>query len=153
MRLRRIGELRVSQQMDFPLAIVLVKSRTSGREYCVGIPSADVDYVTDGLFVLTSREKNEIVLCMATAEEYPLGPDEGCRRCAIRLRNRLRRDDLAPVLSGFDEPARKSVWRAGQSSPWGFAFSDIYNQDDYADPVSALTCERFLSSGGVITDL
>jgi len=139
--------------MNYPLAIIQVKSRKSGRKYFVGIPSADVDSATDGLLVLSSKEKNELVLCMATAEEYLLGPDEACRRCAIRIQAKLGRDDLAPVLSDLDEPARKLAWRGGLSSSWKFAFIDIYDHDDFADPVSELTCQDYLSSGGVITDL
>ncbi|MCD6051624.1 MAG: hypothetical protein K0Q55_3033 [Verrucomicrobia bacterium] len=139
--------------MNYPLAIVQVKSRKSGRKYFVGIPSADVDYVTDGLLVLTSKEKIELVLCMATKEEYPLGPVEACRRCAIRSQAKLGRDDLAPVLSNFDEPARKLASLGSLFLSWNYAFVDIYYQDDFADPVSELTCEGFLSSGGLITDL
>jgi hypothetical protein len=139
--------------MNLPLAIIRVKSRTTGREYHVGVPSADCDYITDGLLVLTSKEKNEIVLCMSTGEEYPLGPNEGCQRCAIRIQDKLQRSDLAPVLSGLKEQARKGVWRGGKHMSWGFAFTDIFDPDDFSDPVSDVTCEAFLSSGGVITDL
>lgn len=153
--------------MNLPLAIVSVKSRRTGREYYVGVPSADTDMATDGLLVLTSKEKKEIFLCMALAEEYPLGPDEASRRCAIRLQEKLRRSDLAPVLLNLEEPAIKATWQDGRSfkvpaaqahwrdsefSSWRFAFTDIYDEDDFADPVSELSCEEFIATGGVIID-
>jgi hypothetical protein len=146
-------EPQANKTMTLPLSILLVRSRRTGRQYYVGIPSADVDYVTDGLLVLTSKEKNEIVLTMATSEEYSLGLEEAGRRCATRLQEKLRREDLAAVVLNLDIPALKAVWRGRGGSAWRFAFTDIYDPGDFADPVSALSHKEYVSSGGVVTDL
>jgi hypothetical protein len=90
---------------------------------------------------------------MANKEEYPLGPDEACRRCVTRMQTKLKRDDLAPVIMSLKVRARGLVWLAGLFTSRKFAFVDIYNPNGFADPVSDFSCEDFLSYGGIITDL
>jgi hypothetical protein len=139
--------------MTLPLSILRVRSRRNGVEFVVGIPSADVDYATDGLLVLTSTEKDELILCMATSEEYALGPDVGARRRAARLREQSGRTDLVPATASFDTPANPAVWSGGTHPPCRFAFIDIFDPSGLADPVAPLSCKEFVDAGGQITDL
>ena len=130
--------------MNYPIQVIRVKSRNTGKEYFSAYPSADVDYVTDGLLILVSNEKKEIQLHNAAGDEYAEGPYEGGMIRAERENKKQNRLDLRAVSIDLDT----------QSQPFSierFAYHDIYDVDGHADATERITTKAFLASGGTIT--
>ena len=93
--------------------------------YHLAIPSADCDYVTAGLLIPESTEKEELSIVDATDKEYMIGQDEGSKLCAERINKKENRSDLKPSIISF-------------CNNDGFFFQDIFS-DDYAETICRIT--------------
>lgn len=132
--------------MKYPIEIVRVKSRNTGKIYCIAYPSADVDYVTEGLIILVSTERDEIQLHDADKDEYNMGPHEAGVIRAKKENEKQNRIDLRAV--GIDLNTPSKIWRAVGS----YAYHDIHDESGHADAIKLIGVENFLKSGGIILD-
>ena len=124
-------------QPSLPIAIFLVRSPATQREYHLAIPSADCDYVTNGLLILASTEKEELSIVVATTEEYALGPTQaGGKLCAERINKQEGRSDLRPSIINFDKDD-------------GWAFYDIFSKGA-AELIREVTEKEYRAAGGVV---
>ncbi|MGJ8674236.1 hypothetical protein [Rubritalea sp.] len=131
--------------MELPIQIVKVKSRSTGTEYYSAFPQADTDMATDGLLIVISRETNEIQLHLASAEQYPLGPYDGAKSCAMIQNNKHARSDLRASSIDIEAPSYSS-------SNCNFAFHDILELAGHADVIESLTVDEFIRIGGTLHD-
>jgi len=132
--------------MNLPIQIVKVRSRSTRKEYHTAFPQADTDMATDGLFILTSKEREEIQLHMASGKEYSLGPYQGAQVRAKLENEKQHRNDLAATSLDLSEPAENR-------SCCLFAFYDVFDQSGHADASEKITTVEFLARGGLLKDL
>ena len=128
-----------------PIQIYGVRSRKTGRDYHLAIASADVDYVTDGLILLASTDKEEIILLYASNDEYRLGPDKGSVLRAERENQRGNRKDLVGIVFDENMPSIKPELL-------DVAFRDIHDSRDHADAIAEVSQSKYRKSGGVLVD-
>ena len=134
------------ERMNFPIQIIKVKSRSTGKEYHIAFPQADTDMATDGLFILVSKEKEEIQLHMASGDEYPLGPHQGAQLRAKRENEKNQRNDLVAASVDLSTPAdSRSCCR--------FAYHDAMDESEHADAIERISVEEFRAQGGRLEDL
>ena len=131
--------------MNVPIEIQKVRSRESNREYYLATPSADTDMATDGVILLASKIKKEIQILYVSAEDYPLGPYKGAEHRAEEENAIENRDDLAPV--GIDLKSKSLFEHIGR-----FAYFDIHDTQDRADPIEHISIDDYLKIGGVVID-
>jgi hypothetical protein len=130
--------------MPLPIAIYRVRSSIANREYHLAVPSADVDYVTDGLILLASTDKEEISLLYATSDEYQMEMLQSAISCAQRQNLKESRTDLVPIYLelNFRSPFKPK-----------FQFRDIFSTSNLTDTISEVSQDEFLFIGGSLRDL
>jgi hypothetical protein len=131
--------------MNLPIQIIRVKSRGTGKEYHIAYPSADTDMATDGLFILVSKEKEEVQLHMAASDEYPLGPLDGAVLRAEKENQKNDRSDLVAVSVDLSTPSK--TFGLGR-----FAYHDIFDENEHSDAIERVSVSEFTINGGVIED-
>ena len=132
--------------MNLPIQIIKVRSRSTGKEYHTAFPQADTDMATDGLFILVSKDKEEIQLHMASSDEYPLGPYEGAKIRAARENKNNNRSDLVAASVDLNTMA---TYRSCSR----YAYHDKHDEDGHADALERVSVEDFMAGGGEINDL
>jgi hypothetical protein len=130
--------------VELPIALYIVRSRTTMQTYVLANPSGDTDMVTDGLILLASVEQNELHILYAAEDEYSLGPYAATTLRARRENAKLNRHDLRPV--SLDMNAISTTLRCVP-----FAFHDLI-ADGYADAIRELSIQEFTSNGGTVLD-
>ncbi len=121
--------------LKIPGYIQWVRSSHTHREFPVLEFCADVDFVTLGMVSLTSTERHEVVVTMATGREWKNYDLQGLQE---RVNRELGRSDLRCVEFLREEESR-------------LVYSDLFDKRRRAFGTYTQSLSAFRKAGGVVT--
>ena len=143
---------------SLPGYVAWLKSNNTEKEFPVFIPSADVDYVTDGLMSATSLFEKYIVVGQSTPEEYQ-SHEQGARMFEERMNKMLSRDDLRVieikeiVNNSLDETVQDFQKFLKKYKRPTVLYFDPYDPTGFAEVFTTQTIQEYVDGGGKINSV